>query len=159
MMIKLKFGGGYKLLRKLNYLLIIKNKNTTISFFIDSSFLNNNIDIITKLKAYEIYNYGNNGKYTQDNLIISNNSINNKSNNNSIYCLFLTKDAESLNTCTNSKMLSIIPTISGNYYNIKNNIKNGSIINITNTQELSTIIDYIKNKGYQIVSLSNIIKE
>lgn len=142
-----------------NILNIIKNKNTTISFFIDSSFLNNNIDIITKLKAYEIYNYGNNGKYTQDNLIISNNIINNKSNNNSIYCLFLTKDAESLNTCTNSKMLSIIPTISGNYYNIKNNIKNGSIINITNTQELSTIIDYIKNKGYQIVSLSNIIKE
>ena len=29
-----------------NILNIIKNKNTTISFFIDSTFLNNNIDIV-----------------------------------------------------------------------------------------------------------------
>lgn len=142
-----------------NILNIIKNKNTTISFFIDSSFLNNNIDILSKIKDYEIYNYGNKGIYTKDNLIITNNIINNKSNNTSNYCLFLEKDYESLNNCANNKMLSIIPTIKGNYNDIKNNINNGSIILINNTQELSNIIDYIKNKGYQIVSLSNIIKE
>ena len=138
---------------------IINNKNTTITFFIDSRFLNNNLDIIYKLKKYEIYNYGNNGKYTKDNLIITNNIINNKSNNNSIYCLFLNKDINSLNTCAESKMLSIIPSITGNYNNIKNNLENGSIIHITNTKELTYIIDYIKNKGYSSVPLSNIIKE
>ncbi|MBQ2872545.1 MAG: hypothetical protein IJE89_00925 [Bacilli bacterium] len=142
-----------------NVLNIISNKNTTISFFIDSSYLNNNIDILNKLKDYEIYNYGNSGIYTKDNLIITNNIINNKTNNSSLYCLFLTKNEESLNTCANNKMLSITPSISGNYNNIKNNIKNGSIINITNTKELPNIIDYIKNKGYNIVSLSNNIKE
>ena len=142
-----------------NILNIINNKNTPISFFIDSTFLNNNIEILNKFKNYEIYNYGNNGKYTKDNLIITNNIINNKTKNNSIFCLFLNKDNESLNNCTNNKMLSIIPTIKGNYNNIKNNLKNGSIIQITNTQELSNIIDYIKDKGYTIVSLSNIIKE
>lgn len=142
-----------------NILNIIKNKNITMSFFIDSSFLNNNIDIIYKLKDYEIYNYGSNGKYTKDNLIITNNIINHKSNNNSMYCLFLNKDNDSLNTCSASKMLSIIPSINGNYNDIKNNLENGSIINITNTQELSNIIDYIKNKGYSISSLSNVIKE
>ena len=142
-----------------NILNIIKNKNTTISFFIDSTFLNNNIDIVYKLKDYEIYNYGSNGKYTKDNLIITNNIINNKSNNNSIYCLFLNKDNNSLNTCQESKMLSITPSINGNYNDIKNNLENGSIINITNTQELSNIIDYIKNKGYSISPLSSIIKE
>ena len=136
----------------------IQNKNTTISFFIDSSFLNNNIDILSKLNTYEIYNYGNNGKYTKDNLIISNNIINNKTNNNSLYCLFITKNNDSLNNCANNKMLSIIPSINGNYNDIKNNIQNGSTILINNTKELPNIIDYIQNKGYNIIPLSNIIK-
>ena len=39
------------------------------------------------------------------------------------------------------------------------NLKNGSIIQITNTSELSNIIDFIENKGYNIISLANLIKE
>lgn len=142
-----------------NILSILNNKKTTISFFIDSTFLSNNIDLIYKINNHEIYNYGNNGQYTKDNLIIGNNIINNKSNNNSTYCIFLTKDINSKNTCSDSKMLSIIPSITGNINSIKNNLENGSIIHITNTQELTYIIDYIKNKGYTPVPLSNIIKE
>ena len=56
-------------------------------------------------------------------------------------------------------MLSIIPSITGNYTDVKNNLTNGSIILINNTKELSNIIDYIKTKGYNIVPLSNLIKE
>ena len=56
-------------------------------------------------------------------------------------------------------MFSIIPSITGNYTNIKNNLENGSIILINNTQELSTIIDYIKQKGYIISPLSTTISE
>lgn len=142
-----------------NILNTINNKNIPITFFIDSSFLNNNIDIISKIKNYEIYNYGNNGNYTKDNLIITNNIINNKSNNNSLYCLFLIKNNTSLNNCSNNKMLSIIPSITNNYNDIKNNIQNGSIILINNTQELPNVIDYIKSKGYQILPLSKVVKE
>lgn len=142
-----------------NILSIIKNKNTNISFFIDSTFLNNNIDIISKLNNYEIYNYGNNGTYTKDNIIITNNIINNKSNNKPTICLFLEKNQSSLNNCSDNKMLSIIPSIKGNYNDIKNNLQNGSIILINNTKELSNIIDYIKNKGYSILPLSNIVTE
>lgn len=142
-----------------NILNILKKHNSTISFFIDSSYINNNLNIIYQLNKYEIYNYGNNGNYTKDNLIIANNIINNKSNNNSTYCLFLNKNKDSLNNCANNKMLSIIPTTSGNYNHIKNTLDSGSIILISNTQELSNIINYIKNKGYNIVPLSNIITE
>ena len=138
---------------------IINNKNITITFFIDSSYLYNNIDIISKINNHEIYHYGNNGIYTKDNIIITNNIINNKSNNKSTYCLFLKKDINSLNTCTDNKMFSIIPTIQGNYNDIKNNLQNGSIILINNTKELSNIIDLIKSKGYSIKSLSNTITE
>ena len=56
-------------------------------------------------------------------------------------------------------MLSIIPSINGNYNDIKNNIQNGSIILINNTKELSNIIDYINTKGYLINTLYNILKE
>ena len=56
-------------------------------------------------------------------------------------------------------MLSIIPSINGTYKDIKNNIKNGSIININNTKELDNIIDYINSKGYKIVPLSKNIIE
>ena len=142
-----------------NILSIINNKKTTITFFIDSTYLNNNIDIINKLKSYEVYNYGTKGIYTKDNLIVANNIINNKSNNNSTYCLFLNKDTNSLNNCAHIKMLSIMPSITGNYNDIKNQLSNGSIILINNTQELPNIIDYIQKKGYNIKPLSNIIKE
>lgn len=138
---------------------IIQNKNIKINFFIDSNYLNNNINIINKLINYEIYNYGNKGIYTKENLIFTNNIINTKANNNSTYCLFLKEDDTSINNCANSKMLSITPSINGNYNKIKDNLKNGSIILINNTKELSNIIDYIKSKGYSIETLSNIIKE
>ena len=142
-----------------NILDIINTKDIPISFFIDSTFLNTDINILNKLNTYEIYNYGKNGIYTKDNLIITNNIINNKSNNNSIFCLFLKEEQNSQNNCGNIKMLSIIPSITGNYTNIKNNLQNGSIILINNTQELSSIIDYIKQKGYTISPLSTTISE
>ena len=133
--------------------------NIKINFFIDSSFLNNNINIIDKIKNNEIYNYGNNGKYTKDNLIITNNIINNKANNKSIYCLFIRKDEVSLNNCANNKMLSILPNNNITSINIKDNLKNGNIILISNTQELNTIIENILNKGFNIVPLSELITE
>lgn len=142
-----------------NIINIINDKIIPITFFIDSSYLNNNIEILYKLKDYEIYNYGNNGIYTKDNIIITNNIINNKTNNHSTYCLFLNKNIDSLNICANNKMLSIMPSITGNYNNIKNNLENGSIIHITNTKELLNIINYINSKGYNIVPLSHLIKE
>ena len=142
-----------------NILYITEAYKTTINFFIDSSFLNNNIQIISLLNQHEIYNYGNNGKYTKDNLIISNNIINNKSNNKSIFCLFTKEDESSLNNCANSKMLSIMPNIEGNYNDIKVNLSNGSIVLINNTQELKNIIEYINSKGYKIVPLSQLIIE
>ena len=142
-----------------NILNIINKHNITINFFLDSSFLNNNISIIDKIKTNEIYNYGNNGKYTKDNLIITNNIINNKSNNKSTFCLFLNKDINSLNNCANNKMFSIIPNTNTNYVNIKENINNGNILLINNTKELNSIIEYIISKGYNIVPLSQIIVE
>ena len=56
-------------------------------------------------------------------------------------------------------MYTIIPNIIGDYTEIKNNISNGSIILINNTNNLNIIIKYINSKGYNIVPLSNLLKE
>ena len=42
---------------------------------------------------------------------------------------------------------------------IKSNIKNGSIIMINNIKELDVIVNYINSKGYNIVSLSELLSE
>ena len=142
-----------------NILNITDKYNVKINFFIDSSFLNNNINVIDKIKNNEIYNYGNNGTYTKDNLIITNNIINNKANNKAIYCLFINRDETSLNNCANTKMFSLLINKNDNYQNIKNNLDNGHIFFINNTKELPNIIEYIISKGYNIVPLSELITE
>ena len=49
------------------------------------------------------------------------------------------------------------------YQKIKNNLKNGTIISIDNNyyteKELSLTIDYIKEKGYKLVSLNELLTE
>ncbi len=139
-------------------LTITKKYNIKINFFIDSNFLNNNINIIDNIKHHELYNYGANGKYTKDNLIISNNIINNKSNNKSIFCLFINKNEKNLNNCVNNKMLSLITT-PNSFNQIKQSLSNGNFYLIDNTKELSLIIEYIITKGYNIVPLSELITE
>lgn len=141
-----------------NLIDISKKYNIKFNIFIDSTYLNNNIQIIDKIKDQYIYNYGDNGIYTKDNLIITNNIINNKSNNKSIYCLYKQKDDNSLNNCANIKMFSIL-TKDTNYYNIKNNLENGSIFLINNTQELNKVIEYIISKGFSIIPLEELITE
>ncbi len=144
----------------LDNILDITNKyNIKINFFIDSNLLSNNINIIDNIGNNEIYNYGNNGTYTKDNLIITNNIINNKSNNKSIFCLFLNKNETSINNCANNKMLSLYTDRYNNYYNIKNSLENGKIFLIDNTKELPIVIEYITSKGYDIVSLTELITE
>ena len=138
---------------------IINKHQIKINFFIDSNYLNNNINIIDKIKNNEIYNYGSNGKYTKDNLIIANNIINNKANNKAIYCLFLKKDSTFQESCIDLKMFSLIPKTNITSFNLKNNLENGSMLLIDNTKELNGVIDYILSKGYRIVPLSELIYE
>ena len=118
-----------------------------------------NIKDITKLKNKEIYTYGNNGIYTNELLTNDNSIINRISNNESKYCLSKNKDNTVLEVCNKNNMYTIIPNIIGDYTEIKNNISNGSIILINNTNNLNIIIKYINSKGYNIVPLSNLLKE
>lgn len=137
-----------------------------INIFIDNKIITNNLDILYKINNYELYNYGNNGNYTNEVLLMNNNIINNIANNKSNICLNINKDNNNLNICKDNNMYSINPLIiegNDNYNNIKKNIENGSIIyldiNKKNIEEINNIINYIKKKGYKLNYLSDLVKE
>ena len=155
---------NYKYLERINN--TIYNKNITINYFVDYKFLINNSPLIKELNNCEVYNYGNNGEYTPDNIIFANNLISRIREKQAIYCLSKTKDLSTLKLCYNNNLYTITPTtiISNNSYNrIKKELKNGSIFlmetNNDNVIELNIIINYIKGKGIKIVGLSELLNE
>lgn len=117
------------------------------------------IDNIKKLDKVSIYTYGNNGIYTEEILSNDNIIINRLKNNKSIYCLSKEKDSDILNICNKKGMYVVIPSIIGNYIDIKNNLSNGSIIFLNDISNLDIIIKYITSKGYKIVPLEELLIE
>ncbi len=142
---------------------IIEKKQVTINFFIDYTYLNKNINEITKIKRGNFYSYGNNGTYTPDILVFSNNLLSRIGNNKANYCLSKQKDTSLLELCKSNNMHTIIPTIEGGYLEITNNLSSGNIISIdtnyNNLSKLENIIDFINKKGYNIVSLEQLLEE
>lgn len=137
---------------------VVKNKNIKINFFIEYDYLIENISILNELKEHEVYSYI---SYSPDTLIISNNIIKNKMDNEPIYCLTSSKDIKVLNICSSSNMYTILPNIIGGYLDIKESLENGSIILLSNDKvnELDISINYIKSKGYSISGLSSHLSE
>lgn len=135
------------------------NDDIVINIFVNYGYLEHNMNNLTKFKNHEIYNYGDNGKYTNENIIMGNNIINNKSSNKSIYCLSTQRDIDVLNICSSNKMWTIMPSFEGGYLDVKNNISNGSIILLDNISELNSIKSYLTDKGYNVLGLSNLLSE
>ncbi len=149
-----------------NIIEILKMKDVTANFFVDYSYLIDNSTKIKELSNHEFYSYGNNGKYTPDNILFSNNLISRISNNNAIYCLSPKKEKSTLDLCNENNLYTIAPNIVSSttpYNTIKENLTSGSMIllspNNETISELSTIIDYIKGKGYKIGALSQLLSE
>lgn len=147
---------------------ILLDKNTLATFFIDGSVIENNMDKVLELSRNnnEIENLGYDGKYTDSKLLWTNNMIFSLTNENNKYCYTDNKSIEVLNICSSNKMYTIKPTISIENYpfaTIKKYLKSGSIIgldlNETVIKELPSIISYIKQKGYDIVTLKELISE
>lgn len=145
---------------------ILTTKNITANYFVNYKYLVNNSTKIKEMENREFYSYGDNGEYTPDNLLFSNNLISRISNNNAIYCLSSNMDKKVLELCSKNDLYTIVPNIicEENAYNsVKNNLSSGSIIlftmNADTINELETIIDYIKGKGYKIGGLSSLLTE
>ena len=143
---------------------LLKNKNISGNFFIDQTFLEDNIQIIRFLsESNNIYYLGNKGKYEERYMVYSNNLIEINSNNKSEYCLTNKKDENTLKTCADYNMKTIkVDIIKNNLaYYLKNNLSNGSILafDIDDINQVKVGINYILSKGYNIVSLDKLLNE
>ena len=151
----------------LNYIeKILSSKGVFVNYFISYKYLIDNSTKIKEMTGHEFYSYGDDGKYTPDNLLFSNNLISRISNNNAVYCLAQDMQTEILELCSKNDLYTITPTIIGGekaYNAIKENLDSGSIILLTmnseTVKELTTIIDYIKGKGLKISPLSLLLSE
>lgn len=155
-------GNGYKNNVSVIYIL---NKNNIyklkeindLTIFINHRDLS--IDIINELGDKEVYSYGNNGVYTKESIVSDNSLISSISNNKAKYCLSKYKNDEVLDLCYKNNMYTVIPNIIGGYYEVRNNLSNGSIILLNNLNDIDNIVRYIKSKGYNMVTLGKLLQE
>ncbi len=145
---------------------ILDEKGIIANYFVGYKYLINNSTKIKEMENREFYSYGDNGEYTPDSLLFSNNLISRISNNNAIYCLSSDMNNKVLELCSKNDLYTIVPNIicdSNPYAMVKENLNSGSIIllNLNNETitELETVIDYIKGKGYKIGGLSSLLTE
>ncbi len=145
---------------------IISSKEIIANYFVSYDYLITNSTHIKEMNQREFYSYGENGIYTPDNLLFSNNLISRISNNTANLCICIKKDKKILDLCSKNDLYTIIPNIIGKdkpYDAIKNSLTSGSIILLDmekdTVESLSIIIDYIKGKGLKIVGLSQLLSE
>lgn len=141
---------------------ILKERNTSATFFMDGALLSKNIDLINKdLEKSTIGLYSYNNKYDEISLRYVKGLISNINHSN--YCLYI--NDKFLNTCIKYKLSTIKPVIiKTNLYNyLKDNKQNGYIyqinLNKINIKELNSTIIYLKQKGYNVLNINKLLKE
>lgn len=144
-----------------NYL---NSRKVNANFFIEGNYLSKNIVNIKELASnHSIYYLGTDGKYSDKYMIYNNNLININTKNESNYCITDKKNEKLLKLCTDYDMKTIkADYIENNILDtIKNNLTNGEIIvfNSEDEEEIKISINYILSKGYNIVSLNNLLNE
>lgn len=145
---------------------ILNSKNVEATLFIDGLWMENNVDYVKSLNNFEVELLSYDDRYDEMYFSSSLSSLNSLTNKKTKYCYAEYDNKVVLDICTKLGLHTIIPTIKvGNYpYNeIKSKLRNSDIIsfpiNSTTEVELSIVIDYIKQKGYNFVSLESLLSE
>ena len=145
-----------KLLSILNY------HNIQVTFFIDGLYMENNN--LNNLSNHQIELLSYNNKIDEITFSSALSYLSYKTNKSPKYCL--EDNNNIINLCKELKLHTISPTIKikkDPYKELKNNLSNSSIILVPiNNQiyeSLSTSILYIKSKGYNFLTLSDLLSE
>ena len=124
---------------------------------------NNLIEIKFIAENNNIYYLGDKGVYDGQYMLYINNLIKMNTNNESKYCLVEDKNDDILRLCLDYNMKTIkIKYINNDIINnIKDSISNGSIIaiNSDDIEKIKYSINYILSKGYNIVSLDELLDD
>ena len=147
---------------------ILEEYKVNGTFFVDGLWLENNSKKVVYMseidQEIEILNYDSSyqQKYFQSSISISNTLTGHESK----YCYAETERKDILNLCKKLKLHTVIPSIQTDenpFGDIKEYLENGSIISMplgaVVEKQLPTIIDYIRQRGFKIVPLQNLLSE
>jgi len=147
---------------------ILNNKDVEATFFIDGYWFENNNEKIMDLidDGHIVGNYGYDKNYEEAGVSWMNTIVTKIGKQKDTYCIAFDKNETILKRCTLNQSYTLIPSIIGSntpYSNIKENLKNGSIIalevNDTIIKELSLILDYIHSKDIEVVNIAKLLEE
>ena len=142
----------------------INDKNLKVNYFIDGKYLEQNMITVKFLSENSnIYYLGENEEYSDENMLYHNNLISMNGSNEPKYCFTSDKDNNTLKLCNDYDMVTIKSDIIKDniYKRIKDKLNNGVIfaIDSDNTDEIKVSINYILSKGYNIISLEDLLSE
>ena len=144
---------------------ILNNNKIKGTFFVDGTFIEKNVNLLkTGNQVFELLSYQN--QYQESLFQSSISYLESLTNHKSNFCYTEEDNRELLTLCKKLKLHTIKPTIiiqKEVYRNVKEYLDNAIIISLDINplveKELSKTIQYIKEKGYQIVPLENLISE
>lgn len=142
----------------------INDKNIKVNYFIDGKYLEENMITVKFLSENSnIYYLGENEEYSDENMLYHNNLISMNGSNEPKYCFTSDKDNNTLKLCNDYDMVTIKSDVLKDniYKRIKDKLNNGVIfaIDSDNIDEIKVSINYILSKGYNIISLEDLLSE
>lgn len=144
---------------------LLESNNVTATFFVDGLFMENNRSLLENVskKGYEIELLSYNGGYDKIYFESSLHVLNDITKDRPKYCVAHYDKKEVLDICNILSLHTVIPSVdtSNNSFGVvKNKLRGGSIIGLSNSRvNLNTIINYIKQKGYNLVRLDTLLQE
>lgn len=145
---------------------ILKDKNIKATFFIIEDILYNDIDILEMiyLSGHDIELLSDD--YNNTSIKKTNKILKSLMDTKIKYCYTEIEDSSMMDICKKNKMYSIIPNIITTnfpYKEIKNYVTSGTMISLSNNvnaiRELPSIINYLNQKGYKIVTVEDLLDE
>lgn len=144
----------------------INKLDIKINFFIDASWLSDNIEKAFEMTnmGYDIYNLGYDGKYDKKSINKSNNLIESITLKDSKYCLNEDKNDYEKEVCKKKKMLTLLPTmVNPSILELRQNLVKGAIISYDldtfDNSNINIILKTITSRGYTVKSLNDVINE
>lgn len=143
---------------------LLEEKDVQVTFFIDGIILEKNINLITKLSNHEVEILSYKNRHDEELLKTTIDYLETITNRKANYCYTEIDDDNLLNICRKNKLHTIKPTIiveKDMLKNIKKKVEKAIVITINNynDKELITSINYLKSKGYNLVTLKDLFNE